>query len=80
MWEEMSRRMDEEGGQLRIGGGAELRALLDRVAEEFQQGTSIVTDLVAALGQKITSTEECSANASDCVVRPGQVDRWQTGA
>ena len=48
--------MDKEGGQSGSKGGAELRALLDRVAEEFGQGTSMVTDLVVAVGQKTTST------------------------
>ena len=52
MWEEMSRRIDKEALSTSPGRGAQLRTLLDRVAEEFHQGASMVTDLVVAVGQK----------------------------
>lgn len=51
MWEEMSRRMDEEDSSNRSGRGTDLRKLLNRVAEEFHQGASMVTDLVVAVGR-----------------------------
>lgn len=51
MWEEMSRRMDEKDPSNRSASGADLRKLLVRVAEEFHQGASMVTDLVVAVGR-----------------------------
>ena len=58
MWEEMSRYMDIEDSSVRSGKGAELRSLLARVAEEFRQGASMVTDLVVAVGRSRESIEE----------------------
>ena len=58
MWEEMSRYMDIEDSSIGSGKGAELRSLLARVAEEFGQGASMVTDLVVAVGRRCESTEK----------------------
>ena len=43
--------MDEKDPSNRSASGADLRKLLVRVAEEFHQGASMVTDLVVAVGR-----------------------------